>query len=60
MESKITFSQLRDWLGSDTSRNTLIQHMLDLLNEEWPLEMARQEIIDFQDDLRVFMENNFK
>ena len=49
-QKKISAYAILNWHGSDHDINELAEVMADILNGDYSIELAREEIGDFQDD----------
>tara|TARA_R100000655_G_scaffold30698_1_gene61679 strand:- start:258 stop:419 length:162 start_codon:yes stop_codon:yes gene_type:complete len=49
-EKKISAYAILNWHGSDHGIEELAEVMANILNGDYPTELAREEIGDFQDD----------
>ena len=47
--TKIKAEDVMHWLGSDNDTSELAQVVADLVNGEYPIELAKQEIADLKD-----------
>ena len=46
---KVTSEDVMHWLGSDHDTSELAQVVADLVNGEYPVKLAKQEITDLRD-----------
>ena len=49
-QKKLSSHAILNWHGSDHGIEELAEVMANILNGDYPIELAREEIADFQDD----------
>lgn len=51
---KVTKNMLIDWIGSDNmDSDSFLSLLLELVNEEYPLELFKQEVLAYAEEFSI-------